>query len=290
MIGGDEVNTEKNRDTAYCHNEYDPLKKVITVSPRYMQINEVINQTQAYYVNDNINQTKAVEQHANLIHHMESIGIKVIKLNELEHLNEQVFTRDIGFTIGNTFFVSAMKEDIRKKEQNILLDWLQRNKVAYFPFETASIEGGDVIIDHSKVWVGISDRTSKEAVAVLQSQLPNHEVSPIKLRKDILHLDCIFNIIDAQTALIYPPAMDSDAYLMLKEEYTLIEVTEEEQFHLGPNVLSLGNKHVISLPENKRMNQKLTEMGFRITEVPFSEIIKSGGSFRCCTLPLIRTS
>lgn len=183
-----------------------------------------------------------------------------------------------------------MKEAIRKNEQDVLLEWLQQNKVAYYPFKTGSIEGGDVIIDHSKVWAGISDRTSKEAVAVLQSQLPNHEVIPIKLRKDILHLDCIFNIIDDQTALIYPPAMDSDAYLLLKEMYTLIEVTEEEQFHLGPNVLSLGNRQIISLPENKRMNQKLTEMGFQIIETPFSEIIKSGGSFRCCTLPLIRTS
>ncbi|MBP2079840.1 dimethylarginine dimethylaminohydrolase family protein [Oceanobacillus polygoni] len=279
-----------NKEAVNCHNEYDPLKKVITVSPRYMQINEVINQTQEHYVNDNINQTKAIQQHANLISQMDSVGVDVIKLNELEHLNEQVFTRDIGFTIGNTFFVAAMKENIRKEEQDVLLDWLQQNKIAYFPFKTPSIEGGDVIVDHSKVWVGISDRTSKEAVAILQSQLPTHEVFPIKLRKDILHLDCIFNIIDEQTALIYPPAMDSDAYLQLKETYTLIEVTEEEQFHLGPNVLSLGNKQIISLPENKRMNQKLIEMGFQIIEVPFSEIIKSGGSFRCCTLPLFRTS
>ncbi|WP_249872699.1 dimethylarginine dimethylaminohydrolase family protein [Oceanobacillus saliphilus] len=271
-----------------CRNEYDPLKQVIVVPPNHMKIKEVINVTQRHYLNENINIEKAMEQHRNFIHTLQSQGAHVIALEAKKQLNEQVFTRDIGFTIGNRFFVSSMKKDIRKHEESVLIDWLTQNNIPYYRFDTPSIEGGDVLVDNSKVWVGQSDRTTPHAIETLDKQLPDHKVTPIFMRKDILHLDCIFNVISEDTALIYSPAMVEDSYNIVKASYKLIEVTEDEQFHLGPNVLPIGNKKLISLPENKRLNEELTQAGFEVIEVPFSEIIKSGGSYRCCTLPLIR--
>ncbi|MGJ9459435.1 dimethylarginine dimethylaminohydrolase family protein [Oceanobacillus sp. CF4.6] len=271
-----------------CRNEYDPLKQVIVASPRYMEIKEVINKTQRHYLNENINIDKAVRQHAHFIHTLESEGANVVILEAKKQLNEQVFTRDIGFTIGDRFFVSSMKKDIRRQEERVLIEWLTLEQISYYRFATPSIEGGDVIVDNTKIWVGQSDRTSPTTIELLDEQLPNHTVTPILMRKDILHLDCIFNVISEDTALIYSPAMDEGSYNILKSSYNLIEVTEEEQFNMGPNVLSIGNKKLISLPENKRLNQELTRAGFDVIEVPFSEIIKSGGSYRCCTLPLLR--
>jgi N-dimethylarginine dimethylaminohydrolase len=67
-------------------------------------------------------------------------------------------------------------------------------------------------------------------------------------------------------------------------------VSEEEQFTLGTNVLSIGNKKVLSLPVNKNVNKELRDRGFEVIEVDITEIIKSGGSFRCCTLPILRAS
>ncbi|MFD6004940.1 arginine deiminase family protein [Bacillus subtilis] len=45
---------------------------------------------------------------------------------------------------------------------------------------------------------------------------------------------------------------------------------------------------MISLPGNRHVNQQLSKRGYHIIEIDLSEIIKSGGSFRCCTMPLIR--
>jgi N-dimethylarginine dimethylaminohydrolase len=53
-------------------------------------------------------------------------------------------------------------------------------------------------------------------------------------------------------------------------------------------VLCIGNKKILSLPINKQVNQNLRNRGFEVIEVDISEIIKSGGSFRCCTLPILR--
>ena len=57
---------------------------------------------------------------------------------------------------------------------------------------------------------------------------------------------------------------------------------------MGPNVLSIGDGKIISLTQNKELNRRIAAEGFTVQEVDLSEIIKSGGSFRCCTLPLIR--
>lgn len=100
----------------------------------------------------------------------------------------------------------------------------------------------------------------------------------------------MFNIVSPDVALIFPGALDQEHIGKLKERYELIEVTEEEQFTLGTNVLSIGNRKIISLPVNKKVNEALRNHGFEVIEVDITEIIKSGGSFRCCTLPIERES
>lgn len=103
-----------------------------------------------------------------------------------------------------------------------------------------------------------------------------------------MHLDCVFNIVSESEALIYPKALEPEEVEMLAKRYDLIEVPEDEQFTLGTNVLSIGRKTIISLPCNRHVNQQLSKRGYHIIEIDLSEIIKSGGSFRCCTMPLIR--
>ncbi|NQD52751.1 hypothetical protein HP440_19915, partial [Bacillus altitudinis] len=119
--------------------------------------------------------------------------------------------------------------------------------------------------------------------------LPNHDIIPIHLPSHILHLDCVMNILSHHEILIYPEAFTEKDLHMLTKHYDLIEISEQEQFTLGPNVLSIGQKKVISLPINQETNAALTARGYTVIEVDFSEIIKSGGSFRCCTLPIRRS-
>ena len=274
-----------------CDNEYDTLKQVIVVPPAFMRIEEAINETQEHYLEEDgeaMDASIAQQQHREWIQTLTSRGIEVISLEAKQALPEQVFTRDIGFTIGNKLFISNLKEETRQSEEQVLINWLKQLQIPYHRLSNGTIEGGDVIVDGKTIWVGLSSRTSKEAVVLLAQQLPDYDIYPIPLRDDILHLDCVFNLISANTALIHPPAIDPTACQRLQETYTCIEVTDDEQFHMGPNVLSIGNQTIISLPENERLNTALRAHQYEVIEVPFSEIIKSGGSYRCCTLPLWR--
>ncbi|TWT04397.1 hypothetical protein FQV26_15780 [Planococcus sp. CPCC 101016] len=274
--------------SARCQSEYDPLRRVLLCPPRYMAIKDVINDVQKRYKEENINVDKALHQHNEFIQALADEGIQTDLIEPSENYPEQVFTRDIGFTIGETVFISEMASEIRQGEERELQKWMEAHEVNFKQLTGHRIEGGDVIIDRDTVFVGVSSRTSKKAIRDLQLQLPDFEVIPVSFNEKYLHLDCVFNILSPTEALIFPEALDMATVRMLAERYTLIRVNEKEQFALGTNVLSIGDRKVFSQPQNRQVNKQLTARGFHVIEVDYSEIIKSGGAFRCCTMPLVR--
>ncbi|WP_298829579.1 arginine deiminase family protein [uncultured Planococcus sp.] len=278
----------KESPSARCQSEYDPLRRVLLCPPRYMEIKDVINDVQKRYKDENIDVDKALHQHNEFVQALIEQGVQTDLIEPSENYPEQVFTRDIGFTIGDTVFISEMASEIRQGEEQELQKWMEAHDVNVKELAGHRIEGGDVIIDRDTVFVGVSSRTSKKAIRDLQLELPDFEVIPVSFNEKYLHLDCVFNILSPTEALIFPEALDMETVKMLAERYTLIRVNEKEQFALGTNVLSIGDRKVFSQPQNRQVNKQLTSRGFHVIEVDYSEIIKSGGAFRCCTMPLIR--
>jgi N-dimethylarginine dimethylaminohydrolase len=280
---------QESESNTYCYSEYDTLKRVVLCQPRHMTIREVINETQKHFKNENIHIETAMQQHSDFVNMLKQNGVDVILLPTFSRYPEQVFTRDIGFTLGKTVFVAEMASDIRQGEEEVLKNWLEENQLKCHNLVKNRIEGGDVIIDRDTIFVGISNRTHKEAIKHLQTLLPGFEVIPVPFEAKYLHLDCVFNVISPTDALIFPEVISKKERDFLGSRYHLIKVTEEEQFTLGTNVLSIGNKKILSLPVNKNVNKQLRERGYEVIEVDITEIIKSGGSFRCCTMPILRT-
>ncbi|MGM7723232.1 dimethylarginine dimethylaminohydrolase family protein [uncultured Metabacillus sp.] len=282
------MNTKPEYIKTSCFSEYDTLKRVVLCSPEFMTIREPINETQKQYLKENIDTKLAMEQHQQFVETLQQNGIEVLLLPPLKKFPEQVFTRDIGFTLGNQVFVAEMAHDVRKGEERPFVDLLEKEEMTYTNLIGDKIEGGDVIIDRNTIYVGISNRTNETAIKHLQSLLPSFEVIAIPFTDTYLHLDCVFNILSPNEALIFPGEIEPEKGKILASRYDLIEVSKEEQATLGTNVLSIGEKRVISLPINKQVNQRLKERGYQVIEVDITEIIKSGGAFRCCTLPLVR--
>lgn len=273
----------------WCENEYDRLHTVILCEPKHMEIREVINETQRCFQEENIDIMTAMKEHREFTEALEQNGVDIVLLPPVRQFPEQVFTRDIGFTIGGTLFIAEMATDIRNGEEELLANNLKQLNIPFQTLSKGSIEGGDVIVDGLTVYVGVSSRTDQEAIAELKAALPDqYEVIPIEFDDRYLHLDCVFNVLSEKEALLFPAAINQRTVSLLKDRYDIIEVSEQEQFTLGTNVLSIGGGKVFSLPVNQEVNRQLSARGYTIIEIDFSEIIKSGGSFRCCSLPLKR--
>ncbi|MGR6062574.1 dimethylarginine dimethylaminohydrolase family protein [Bacillus velezensis] len=285
-----DVSIPKSTREPACRSEFDALQTVILCRPEHMTIKDIINGTQKHFQQENINIPVALKQHSEFIDILRSHQIEVVLLPADPALPEQVFTRDIGFVLGETAFISNMAASVRQGEEKVFQDLLDDKKIPYTQLKKANIEGGDILIADGTVYAGLSKRTDKAAVRELREALPEMNVVPIPLKEDFLHLDCVFNMISETEALYCKNGLRQKEIDLLAERFEMIEVPEEEQFTLGPNILSIGNQTIISLPQHRHTNRELRKRGYTVIETEFSEIIKSGGSFRCCTLPLVRTS
>ncbi|MBH8608452.1 dimethylarginine dimethylaminohydrolase family protein [Thermoactinomyces sp. CICC 10521] len=270
-----------------CYSEYSKLKTVLMCPPVYFHISEVINRVQRVHIGE-IDREKAKHQFENVVQTLERHGVEVILLHSDPEYSDQVYTRDIACVVGRELLLANMKEEVRQGEETELVRRLKEWRLPYIEVGHGSVEGGDILVDGDQVWVGLSGRTDRKAVDELEKRLPDFTWHRIPLEKKYLYLDCIFNILSPTEAIVYPPAFSEETLAMFSSVRELIQVTEEEQFGLAANVLSIGNKVVLSQPQFGRLNRELRRRGYEVEEVDISEITKGGGAFRCITLPLVR--
>ena len=240
---------------------------------------------------------------------LEINGVDVYELDSVPNCN-QIFARDIGFVIGDYFFVSNILP-LRHKEINGLNSMIKKidNSKIVKLNTNIHIEGGDIILDNDYIFVGyynkddyekqITARTNLNAVKFLQKKFTNKKVKAFELRKSIadpsknaLHLDCCFQPVSRDKAVVCREAFANKIEFNFLMSYygqeNIFELTLDEMSKLYCNFLSISENTVITDKRFKRLTNWFDEIGLNVEKIDFSEISKLGGLFRCCTLPLIR--
>ncbi|AWG21409.1 amidinotransferase [Flavobacterium faecale] len=235
--------------------------------------------------------------------------VKVYRPELIENYN-QIFTRDIGFVIGDVFVKSNILPDRELELEAIqyVIDTIDPSKVVRPPTEV-HIEGGDVMLWGDHVFVGtykgsdykayITARTNVQGVAYLKKMFPNKIVkefdlmkSKIEARDNALHLDCCFQPVGKDKGIIYKRGFREEAdYLYLVDLFgkdNLFHIKRNEMYNMNSNVFSIDENVVVSEKNFSRLNNWLRKKGFIVEEIPYAEIAKQEGLLRCSTLPLIR--
>lgn len=234
--------------------------------------------------------SRGIQQHSAFLDLLKSKGVELIFSNDVQDAVHQVFTRDIGFVIGDTFFYSVMGDGIRKIEQQGL-EHLNENFKNIEILEEGIIEGGDVFVHGNKVFVGITKHsTNWEGFNDLKKRIEpkGYQCIPIRCKERVLHLDCRFNIISENCALLFRKAIHPEDMEILEDCFDIIELKEDELETLGSNMFIVSPKEIVLDKRNSRLCSILREKGFNIIELDYSEITKLWGAFRCTTLPLNR--
>lgn len=244
---------------------------------------------------------------ANLL--FEKYGVKVYRPEVIENYN-QIFARDVGVVIGDQLVVPYIAHNRRQEVKGIqyLIDQCDPNKVLY-PNENERMEGGDVIPWKGKIFVGYSEqedfdkyitsRTNFAGLEYLEMTFHDWSVYGFELQKsdtdpreNSLHLDCCFQPIGDNQAIIYPEGFkrkeDADFLIGMFGEENVILISQEEMYHMNSNIFSLSPEVIVSEKNFSRLNGELRKRGFTVEEVPFAETAKMEGLLRCSTLPLQR--
>jgi len=236
-------------------------------------------------------------------------GVTVFRPEIIENYN-QIFVRDIGFVIDDTFVKSNILPD-RERELDAIqyvIDQINPAKVVRPP-EEVHIEGGDVMLWNDYIFVGtykgsdyasyITARTNMQGVKFIKELFPNKIVkefdlvkSKIEARDNALHLDCCFQPVGKDKGIIYKRGFREEAdYMFLVNLFgaaNLFHITREEMYNMNSNVFSIDTNVVVSEKNFTRLNNWLRGNGFLVEEIPYAEISKQEGLLRCSTLPLIR--
>ena len=286
-------------------------------------------------------------------------GIKVKELNQklkskfLDDLDDEqylidpspnlYFMRDPAAIVQAGVICSHMKYSGRQGESNLLKYIFENHPDFKEPFspiypgviqemEVPTIEGGDVIVLSKKALaIGCSERTDEKAIELVAKQvIQNSDVKRVyqvdlPSKRNFMHLDTVFTIIDENLIVTFSEAMNSvlqtcvykqegvdekgeillhrecvneSIISVLKKEIPYLEVVEtgagnpdfssREQWYDGANVFAVSPRRVISYNRNKFTNRALKEAGVEVIETSSSELSRGLGGPRCMTMPLWR--
>ena len=240
---------------------------------------------------------------------LQKYGVQVYRPEIIRDCN-QIFTRDIGFVIDDVFIKANILPDRQAEFQAIeyIVKQMNPDKVITPP-EEVHIEGGDVMPWNEHIFIGtykgddykeqVTARTNMAGVAFIQKLFPHKKVKEFDLvkskteaRDNALHLDCCFQPVGKNKAIIYKGGFRSEAdYQYLVDIFgteNLFHIEREEMYEMNSNVFSISPDVVVSEKHFTRLNTWLRAQGFKVEEIPYSEISKQEGLLRCSTLPLLR--
>ena len=232
---------------------------------------------------------------------LENEGVETHLLGDAyEGKAKQYFMRDQSIVTPAGAIVGRMALEQRKGEERPVMQRLVELGIPIISMVhgTGTFEGGNFFwIDETTAIVGEGVRTNfegidqvrqtleKQGVEVLEASVPSY----LDTVAGYVHLDVSLNILDDDLAVVYPEGLPYWVLEYLAErDFELVEISREEQKHMGTNMLPLEPRKVVAASGNRETKALLEDHGVEIIEVEMDELIKGGGGPRCSTLELLR--
>ena len=253
-------------------------------------------------------------QESDLVSEMETVKDVLLKHDVEVYRPEiipdynQIFSRDIALVIDDQLVVPCVTE-LRKKESDGIQYIVDQVDKVLLPDEHQRMEGGDVMPWNGNLFVGYSEeedfntyetaRTNKHGLQFLADHFTDWNVKGIELMKsdtdpleNALHLDCCFQPVGKDKAVIYPGGFKNvQDYHFLIDFFgadKIFEITKEEMCEMNSNFFSISPDVVVSDSSFVRLNTQLEKWGIEVEAVHYREVAKMEGLLRCTTMPLRR--
>lgn len=276
----------------YVKDGTSRLKKVLVSRPQFLKpapINEIAKK----WKDTVMDVPTMLREHELFVGAYKKAGVEVEFLEPDEERPNSVFARDFGGCVKEGYIMGRFKLDMRYKEH---IDYKKRMEELGIPMigevKEGLFEGGDfMFMNEHWVAVGMADRTNEAGLVEIKKILEplGYEVTGVSLKKEYLHLDMCFNLVDDHLAVSYRQGLPEEfRELLAKRNIEIIDVPEEAIYLHGCNLQALGEHRVLSLKQNECVNEKLAAKGMEVIELDITEILKAGGGPHCMTFPLLR--
>jgi N-dimethylarginine dimethylaminohydrolase len=212
------------------------------------------------------------------------LGHTVDVVEPVAGLPDMVYVANAGLIVGSTAIIARFKHHQRDREAVVYAAWMAAQ--GYQPVYTRYVnEGqGDLLLANGIILAGTGFRTDARAHAEIADILGLPVVSLQLADPRFYHLDTALAVLDDTTIAYYPPAFTNRARAQLRELFPdaiVVDASDAEAF--GLNVVSDGC-HVVHPYAATGFADQLRTAGFVPIGVDLTELLKGGGSVKCCTL------
>jgi N-dimethylarginine dimethylaminohydrolase len=150
--------------------------------------------------------------------------------------------------------------------------------------QTVNEGQGDLLPVGETILAGTGFRTDRRAHAEIAEIFGRPVVSLQLVDPRFYHLDTALSVLDDTTIAYYPPAFTECSRAQLETLFPeAIVVESADAYVFGLNAVSDG-RHVVHPAAAAGFAQQLSQAGFEPIGVEMSELLKGGGSVKCCTL------
>lgn len=224
---------------------------------------------------------KAVEQHAEYVRILKSLGAEVLVLDADENFPDSVFTEDPAVVMAECAVITNPAKDSRNGEKETILPAIQKyySEDRIFHIEApGTMEGGDVMQVGKTFYVGQSDRTNAEGAEQFAEFVGRfgYEVITVPVTEG-LHLKDFAVYLDHNDLLV-TEAMDKEPAF---QDFNRHVVAAEELYAIN----SLFFNGTVIVPEGYPKTLKLIQdLGYKTLVMNNDEAKKIDGSLTCQSL------
>jgi len=220
----------------------------------------------------------AQTQHHGYVQAIKELGYAVLELPAEKDLPDSVFVEDTAVILADVALITNPGADSRKPETSSIIQALRPYRELVHIESPGSLDGGDVLVLGTDIYVGLSTRSNMDAVNQMNEKLgkQGYKAHGIEMH-DCLHLKTAVTRVDDKALLINRKWVDVENF----EGYDLIDVDEAEPF--AANCLPLGDSIIypVAFPNTRA---KLEARGYKIKSVIVDELAKAEGAVTCCSL------
>jgi N-dimethylarginine dimethylaminohydrolase len=212
------------------------------------------------------------------------LGHQVDLVEPVPGLPDMVYAANGGFIANDVAIVARFRFAERAGESKAYAAWM--SSAGYRPVSTRHVnEGqGDLLQVGAMVLAGCGFRTDRRAHGEISAALGVPVISLELVDPRFYHLDTALAVLDDHTIAYYPPAFSEADQRHLHTLFPdAIVVGSADAYALGLNVVSDG-RNVVFPAAATGFAAQLRQAGFEPIGVDLSELLKGGGSVKCCTL------
>jgi N-dimethylarginine dimethylaminohydrolase len=249
--------------------------------------------TVSYAINPWMNPDKpvdpelALKQWTRLKDTYEQLGHTVDVIEDQPGLPDMVFAANGATVIDGRVLGARFRNAERVPEGPAYQRWFREHGYTEVHDPAYINEGeGDFLTTEDALLAGFGFRSDPPSHAEAQEFFGRPVVSLRLVDPRFYHLDTAFAVLDADTVMYLPEAFSSGSRRVLERMFpNAIHVGIEDAEVLGLNAVSDG-RHVVLPAQATGVIETLRAYGFEPIGVDMSELLKAGGSCKCCTLEL----